>query len=71
MIWVLESNMAGFRWVRFYQNLAGPDGPKQLVQKVGHFAPHLLEDLLGPPEPARPQTHTPKNQARLPFRYPI
>jgi hypothetical protein len=37
-----------------FWGLGGPGGPKQPFQKVGGFAPKLLEWFLGPPGPPRP-----------------
>ncbi len=41
-------------------------GARKNLPKVGGFAPHILQDLPGPPGPARPQKRTPPNPARLP-----
>ncbi len=57
-----------------FWDLGGPGGPKQQFQKVGGFAPHLLERLLGPPGPPRPQKSTipgrPKNHEMKTQVYP-
>jgi hypothetical protein len=62
----LKAVWPDFCWGGVFLRSGRSRGPGKAFQNVGGEATHIFKGFPGPAGPARPQTRTPKNPARLP-----